>query len=49
MAEKQIPEEKQESILELLNEVDMARFAPGSLETQMQHIYQQALNVISEI
>lgn len=49
MAEKQIPEEKQESILELLNEVDMARFAPGSPETQMQHVYQQALNVISEI
>ena len=49
LIQKQVPEEQQQRILQLLNEVDLARFAPGNPETQMQHIYQQTLDVISEI
>lgn len=49
LIQKQVPEEQQQRILQLLNEVDFARFAPGNPETQMQHIYQQTLDVISEI
>lgn len=49
LIEKQAPEEQQQRILQLLNEVDLARFAPGEPASQMQNIYQQTLNAISEI
>lgn len=49
LIEKQVPEEQRQSVMQLLSDVDLARFAPGNPETLMQHIYQQALNVISEI
>lgn len=47
--EKQVGEEQQQRIQQLLNEVDMARFAPGNAEAQMQNIYQQTLDVIANI
>jgi hypothetical protein len=49
LLEKQVPEEKQQRIEQLLNQVDFARFAPGNPESLMQNIYQQTLEVISEL
>ena len=49
LQEKQVAEEQQQRILQLLNDVDMARFAPGNPESLMQNIYQLTLDVISEI
>ena len=49
LLEKEIPEQQLQHILQLLDEVNLARFAPGDPATHMQHLYRQALNVISEI
>ena len=49
LIEKQVLEEQQERILQLLGEVDFARFAPGNPESLMQNIYQKTLEVISQI
>lgn len=49
LLEKQVPEEQQQRIHELLNAVDLARFAPGDPKSNMQHTYQLTLDVISEI
>lgn len=49
LLEKQIPEQQLQHILQLLDDVNLARFAPGDPATHMQHIYHQALTVISEI
>ena len=49
LVEKQVPEQQQQSILQLLSDVDLARFAPGNPATLMQQVYQKALDVISEI
>lgn len=46
---KQVPEQQQQRILQLLKEIDLARFAPGEPAVQMQNIYQQTLDAISEI
>ena len=45
--EKQVPDEQQETIMNLLQDVDLARFAPGDPETQKQRIYSEALVMIA--
>lgn len=46
LVEKQVPETQQESIMKVLQDVDLARFAPGNPEAQKQTIYNAALNMI---
>lgn len=46
LAEKQVPEEQQTRILHTLQQVDMARFAPGDASTRKQEIYDEALQMI---
>lgn len=46
LADKQVPAERQESIMRVLQDVDMARFAPGDAHAQMQSVYDEALNMI---
>ncbi len=45
--DKQVPEAQQETIMKLLQDVDLARFAPGDPETQKQSIYTEALVMIA--
>ena len=44
--DKQVPADRQESIMKVLQDVDMARFAPGDAHAQMQGIYDEALDMI---
>lgn len=46
LADKQVPESQQQSIMQVLQDVDMARFAPGDARSQMQRIYDEALDMI---
>ena len=46
LVEKQVPAERQEGIMRVLQDVDLARFAPGDAHAQMQTIYDEALNMI---
>lgn len=46
LVEKQVPAERQEGIMRVLQDVDLARFAPGDARAQMQTIYDEALNMI---
>ena len=46
LIEKQVPEAQQQSIMQVLQDVDLARFAPGDAHSQMQTIYDEALNMI---
>ena len=46
LAEKQVPDEQQARILHTLQQVDMARFAPGDASTRKQEIYDEALQMI---
>ena len=43
---KQVPEAQQQSIMQVLQDVDLARFAPGDAHSQMQNIYGEALEMI---
>lgn len=47
LVEKQVPEAQQQTIMKLLRDVDLARFAPGDPETQKQTIYTEALVMIA--
>lgn len=47
--EKQVPEAQQQTIMKLLQDVDLARFAPGDPETQKQTIYTEALVMIASL
>ncbi len=47
LVEKQVPEAQQQTIMKLLQDVDLARFAPGDPETQKQTIYTEALVMIA--
>ena len=47
LIDKQVPEAQQETIMKLLQDVDLARFAPGNPETQKQTIYTEALVMIA--
>ena len=46
LAEKQVPEEQQNRILQTLQKVDFARFAPGDAASRKQEIYDEALQMI---
>ena len=46
LADKQVPEEQQKRIMQVLLDVDVARFAPGDAHAQMQSVYDEALNMI---
>ena len=46
LVEKGVPAERQEAIMKVLRDVDMARFAPGDAHAQMQSIYDEALQTI---
>ena len=47
--EKQVPEAQQQRIMKVLQDVDMARFAPIDPEEQKQRIYTEALIMIAEL
>lgn len=47
--DKQVPEAQQQRIMQVLQDVDMARFAPINPETQKQNIYTEALIMIAEL
>lgn len=46
LVDKQVPEEQQQRVMKVLQDVDFARFAPGDAHTQMQSIYDEALEMI---
>ena len=46
LSEKQVPEEQQQRILQTLQKVDFARFAPGDAASRKQEIYNEALQMI---
>ena len=46
LGEKQVGAEQMENIMKVLQDVDMARFAPGDAHAQMQTIYDEALEMI---
>lgn len=47
--EKHVPEPQQQRIMQVLQDVDMARFAPIDPEEQKQRIYTEALLMIAEL
>ena len=47
LSDRQIPEEQSARIMETLQALDMARFAPGNASDKMQTIYDQALETIA--
>ena len=49
LAEKQVPADRQQSIMSVLQDVDMARFAPGYAEDRMKVVYGKALDMISSL
>ena len=46
LLQKDIPDEQLKNIMKVLEDVDLARFAPGNPETQKQLIYDEALEMI---
>jgi len=46
LAEKQVAQEQQDRILQTLQKVDFARFAPGDAASRKQEIYDEALQMI---
>lgn len=49
LSDKQVPADQQETIMDLLQKVDLARFAPGDPEAQKQTIYTDALMMIASL
>ncbi len=49
LQERQVGDEQQETIMRVLQDVDMARFAPGDPSRQMEQIYDEALNMIANL
>lgn len=49
LAEKEVPQEQQQNIMQVLQDVDIARFAPIDPEAQKQKIYDEALQMIASI
>lgn len=46
LIEKQVPEEQQSRIMQTLQDVDFARFAPGDATAKKQQIYDEAMQMI---
>ena len=49
LQQKQVQATQQTAIMQVLQDVDMARFAPGDARAQMQRIYDEALHMIAEL
>ena len=49
LQDKQVDATQQDAVMRVLQDVDMARFAPGDASTQMQRIYDEALVMIANI
>ena len=49
LIDKQVPQEQQERIMKVLQDVDLARFAPVDPEAQKQNIYDEALLMIANL
>ena len=49
LGEKQVPNDQQQHIMQVLQDVDIARFAPGDPATLQQGIYDEALNMIASL
>lgn len=49
LQQRQVGDQQLESIMHVLQDVDMARFAPGDPSLQMQQIYDEALNMIANL
>lgn len=49
LQEKNVGDEQHATIMQVLQDVDMARFAPGDPSFQMQQIYDEALNMIANL
>ncbi len=49
LMEKQVPDDQQQRIMKVLQDVDIARFAPGDAGAQKQSIYTEALIMIAEL
>ena len=49
LVEKQVPNDQQESIMKVLQDVDIARFTPGDAHAQKQTIYDESLIMIAEL
>lgn len=49
LVEKSVPEQQQKRIMQTLQDVDFARFAPGDAATKKQQIYDEALEMIATI
>ena len=49
LQDRGVEEAQKERILDVLKIVDMARFAPGDAATSMQHVYEEALNMIASL
>ena len=47
--DRQVPPDQQQRIMHVLEDVDIARFAPIDPETQKQNIYTEALIMIAEL
>lgn len=47
LVEKQVPEAQQQSIMQVLQDVDLARFAPGDAHSQMQNVYNILITILS--
>lgn len=49
LTDKQVPEEQQQRIMAVLQDVDLARFAPGDASSQKQRIYDEAIEMIAKL
>ncbi|GHT68217.1 hypothetical protein FACS189452_07440 [Bacteroidia bacterium] len=49
LAERNIPEEDIQTFLSVVNECEFARYAPSGGQQAMEHLYQQAVQVISKL
>ena len=49
LTDRQVPEKQQQNIMQVLQDVDMARFAPIDPEAQKHKIYDEALQMIASI
>lgn len=45
--DKQVPSDQQAQIMKVLQDVDLARFAPGNADAQKQSVYDEALMMIA--
>lgn len=49
LSEKQVPQETQQRIMQMLQDVDLARFTPNDTEDKKRHIYDEAIMMIASL